>query len=53
MDESVAENWLKNSNAPKIQLMVREENDSATGFYNALGYETQRVMTIGMRLDDR
>lgn len=45
-----AENWLKDRNAPKIQLMVREDNAQAIGFYKALGYETQPVVTIGKRI---
>ncbi|MEM8917624.1 MAG: GNAT family acetyltransferase [Pseudomonadota bacterium] len=46
-----AENWLQGCHAPKIQLMVREDNEQAIGFYKALGYETQPVVTIGRRLD--
>jgi len=46
-----AEKWLADHNAPKIQLMVRDDNVQALGFYKALGYETQPVVTIGRRLD--
>lgn len=46
-----AEQWLSQRNAPKIQLMVRDDNEAAIGFYKALGYETQPVVTIGRRLD--
>lgn len=46
-----AELWLRERNAPKIQLMVRDDNDQAIGFYKALGYELQPVVTIGKRLD--
>ncbi len=46
-----AEHWLAKRNAPKIQLMVREDNAPAIGFYKALGYEVQPVVTIGRRLD--
>ncbi|GAB5489040.1 MAG: GNAT family acetyltransferase [Parasphingorhabdus sp.] len=46
-----AEQWLAKRNAPKIQLMVREDNAPAIGFYKALGYEVQPVVTIGRRLD--
>ncbi|MEO9470402.1 GNAT family acetyltransferase [Parasphingorhabdus sp.] len=45
-----AEDWLKHRNAPKVQLMVREDNAQAIGFYKALGYETQPVVTIGKRI---
>lgn len=42
-----AEEWLKARGAPKIQLMVREDNDAALGFYEALGLERQKVVTLG------
>ncbi len=45
-----AEAWLRERNAPKIQLMVRDDNEAAIGFYKALGYEVQPVVTIGRRL---
>jgi len=46
-----AEQWLRERNAPKIQLMVRDDNEAAIGFYKALGYDVQPVVTIGRRLD--
>ena len=46
-----AEHWLRDRNAPKIQLMVRDDNEAAIGFYKALGYDVQPVVTIGRRLD--
>ncbi len=48
---AAAEIWLRQREAPKIQLMVREDNEQAIGFYEALGYEVQPVVTIGRRLD--
>lgn len=45
MDE--AETWLRAIGAPKIQLMVREDNEAALGFYEALGLERQKVVTLG------
>ena len=45
-----AETWLRERSAPKIQLMVRDDNESAIGFYKALGYEVQPVVTIGRKL---
>ena len=45
------EAWLRERNAPKIQLMVRDDNEAAIGFYQALGYDVQPVVTIGRRLD--
>ncbi len=46
-----AEKWLKARSCPKIQLMVRTDNEAAKGFYAAIGYEEQAVVTIGRRLD--
>lgn len=46
-----AEQWLRERNAPKIQLMVRDDNEAAIGFYKALGYDVQPVVTIGRQLD--
>ncbi|MCB2085155.1 MAG: GNAT family acetyltransferase [Sphingomonadaceae bacterium] len=45
-----AEDWLKTVGSPKVQLMVRGDNEAARGFYDALGYELQDVVTIGRRL---
>lgn len=45
-----AEEWLKRAGSPKIQLMVRGDNQQARGFYEALGYAVQDVVTIGKRL---
>jgi ribosomal protein S18 acetylase RimI-like enzyme len=42
-----AEAWLRERGAPKIQLMVRESNAAALGFYEALGLERQPVVTLG------
>ena len=47
-----AEVWLRERGCPKIQLMVRNDNVAAKGFYAAIGYAEQEVVTIGRRLDD-
>jgi len=47
---AAAEAWLRARGAPKIQLMVREENE-AIAFYEALGLERQKVVTLGRFLD--
>lgn len=47
-----AEAWLTARQCPKIQLMVRGDNLAARGFYDAIGYTLQDVVTIGRRLDD-
>lgn len=44
---AAAEAWLRGRGAPKIQLMVREDNHEALGFYEALGLERQNVVTLG------
>lgn len=46
-----AEAWLKARDAPKIQLMVRQDNAAAVAFYERLGFEDQPVATLGKRLD--
>ncbi|WP_294054033.1 GNAT family acetyltransferase [Sphingomonas sp.] len=44
---AAAEAWLRERGAPKLQLMVREDNEAALGFYEALGLERQKVVTLG------
>lgn len=44
---AAAESWLRARGCPKLQLMVREGNDAAIGFYRALGLEPQPVVTLG------
>ena len=44
---AAAEAWLRARGAPKLQLMVREDNDEALGFYQALGLARQKVVTLG------
>jgi ribosomal protein S18 acetylase RimI-like enzyme len=46
-----AEDWLKARSCAKIQLMVRTDNSAALGFYAAIGYMEQDVVTIGRRFD--
>ncbi|RZJ00164.1 MAG: GNAT family acetyltransferase [Brevundimonas sp.] len=47
---AAAEAWLAARGAPKLQLMVRDDNADALGFYAALGLERQPVVTLGKRL---
>jgi ribosomal protein S18 acetylase RimI-like enzyme len=44
---AAAEAWLRARGAPKIQLMVRDDNEAALAFYEALGLEPQKVVTLG------
>lgn len=48
-----AEAWLRQRGARKIQLMVRSDNASALGFYEALGLERQEVVTLGRFFEER
>ena len=47
-----AEAWLKLRKAPKLNLMVREENGAALAFYDNLGLERQAVVLLGKFLTD-
>lgn len=49
---AAAQAWLRERGAPKLQLMVREGNEAALGFYAALGLEPQPVVVLGRRLDE-
>lgn len=44
---AAAEAWLRVRGAPKLQLMVRDSNDAARGFYEALGFDVQPVTVFG------
>ncbi len=48
---AAAEAWLDERGVPKVQLMVRAGNDAVVGFYEALGYTDQGVVTMGRFLD--
>lgn len=39
--------WLLSRGAPKLELMVREGNQRAETFYEALGFERQQVTVYG------
>jgi ribosomal protein S18 acetylase RimI-like enzyme len=45
-----AENYLKKLGVWKINLMIRSENDAALGFYRAIGFEKNEVMSMGKRI---
>lgn len=46
-----AEQWLRGLGCLRIRLMVRTDNLAARGFYTAIGYEDQDVVTLGRTLD--
>ncbi len=45
-----AETWLVQFNAPKLNLMVRTDNDAAHGFYDSLDYVRDAVVVRSKRL---
>jgi ribosomal protein S18 acetylase RimI-like enzyme len=45
------EAWLRERGCPKIQFMVRTDNDAVLAFYARLGYARQDVVVLGRRLD--
>ncbi|NQV45823.1 MAG: GNAT family acetyltransferase [Rhodospirillales bacterium] len=44
------ERLLIEAGCPKINVMIRNSNLVATGFYEAIGYEPQSVVVYGKRL---
>ena len=47
-----AERWLHAHGAPKLNLMVRADNEAAVGFYRAIGYAPSDVMVLQKVLTD-
>ncbi|MFK4113845.1 GNAT family N-acetyltransferase [Microbacterium sp. NPDC006705] len=45
-----SERLLEAMGCPKVQLMVRPENEAVRGFYDELGYEAFTVWSAGKRL---
>jgi len=45
------EGWLRTRGVPKLNLLVRKENEAVLGFYAALGYTDQNCISLGRRLD--
>ncbi len=46
-----AQDWLRAQGIPKLNVMVREDNDQAGGFYQSLGYRADAVRVFSLRLD--
>ena len=44
-----AQGWLEQRGAPKVMLMIREENEAVRRFYEALGYEVERRTVMSRR----
>jgi ribosomal protein S18 acetylase RimI-like enzyme len=47
---AAAEAWLARRGIPKLQLMVRDDNRIAHGFYEAIGYAHDAVTVFSRRL---
>jgi ribosomal protein S18 acetylase RimI-like enzyme len=50
---AAVEQWLKDRGVPKLNVMVRNDNLGAQGFYERLGYAPDKVVVISKRLDGR
>jgi ribosomal protein S18 acetylase RimI-like enzyme len=44
------ERLLREAGCPKLNLLVRDDNAQALGFYRALGYAQDKVVSLGKRL---
>lgn len=44
------EDWLRERDIPKLNVMVRDDNATARGFYTALGYDLDDVAVLSRRL---
>ena len=47
---TTVERSLEAVGCPKLSLQVRAENENALGFYRALGYQPDAVVSLGKRL---
>jgi ribosomal protein S18 acetylase RimI-like enzyme len=47
---AAAETWLARFNAPKLNLMVRNDNSAVLSFYDRLGYAVDAVQVRSRRL---
>ena len=48
---ATAETHLRGAGCPKINLQVRNSNQKALGFYQAIGYTIDDVISLGKRLE--
>lgn len=48
---NAAEDWLRSQGVWKLNLLVRQENDTVLKFYDGLGYSDQGCVSLGKRLD--
>lgn len=47
---AAVENKIRGLGCPKINLQVRESNTEVIQFYQAMGYDDDRVVGLGKRL---
>ena len=47
-----AESWARTAGSPKLELMVRDANAEALGFYGALGYVREPVAVMSRWLNE-
>ncbi|HRD86624.1 MAG TPA: GNAT family N-acetyltransferase, partial [Rubrivivax sp.] len=45
-----AERWLIARGGAKLNLQVRSDNDAVIAFYQRLGYQLDKVVSLGRRL---
>lgn len=48
-----AEDWLKEIGIPKVELMIRPENDGVRAFYESIGYEVEPRIVMSRWLDEQ
>lgn len=48
---AACESWLREREVPKLNIMVRGDNGAARSFYERLGYATDDVVVLSLRLD--
>ena len=48
-----AEDWLARAGAPKVMLMIREENEAVRRFYEGLGYAVEQRTVMSRWMEGR
>ncbi len=47
------EEWLRSLGVPRVELMLRPENDNACQFYERIGYEAGGQIVMSRWIDGR
>jgi ribosomal protein S18 acetylase RimI-like enzyme len=50
---SAAEDWLRATGVPKLQLLVRPENSGVAAFYQSIGFGEKKILFFTKWLDGR